>query len=338
MLLGNTVTNPIGGRMSIREYREAYKVNGEFEHPEFFEAYQKALSSIWRPQEVSFESDIRDWQNSSQDEREIIGGILRGFTQLECHVSDYWANIPTWFPKHEVAAVSRAFSLSEIVHAEAYNLLSDTLGLDEFEAFLGDPIAQQKIGYFLQNRGIKESLAVFSGAGEGVSLFSSFAVLLSLNLTGRFKGIAQIISWSALDEQQHSDTGIALFRELVSEDPLTLEEAQSIGQGFDAVIENEFAFLDKIFEGRALSTISKDDVREYILYRANDRLARLGVQKVYKYSEESANRIKEWFHPIMKGATSTDFFAQKGDGANYISKPTQDFMGVNLRTLDLALV
>jgi ribonucleoside-diphosphate reductase beta chain len=323
--------------MSIREYREPYKVNGEFEHPEFFEAYQKALSSIWRPQEVSFESDIRDWQNSSQDEREIIGGILRGFTQLECHVSDYWANIPTWFPKHEVAAVARAFSLSEIVHAEAYNLLSDTLGLDEFEAFLGDPIAQQKIGYFLENRGVKESLSVFSGAGEGVSLFSSFAVLLSLNLTGRFKGIAQIISWSALDEQSHSDTGIALFRELVSEDPLTLEEAQSIGQGFDAVIENEFAFLDKIFEGRALSTISKDDVREYILYRANDRLARLGVQKVYKYSEESANRIKEWFHPIMKGATSTDFFAQKGDGANYISKPTQDFMGVNLRTLDLLL-
>jgi ribonucleoside-diphosphate reductase beta chain len=324
--------------MSIREYREPYKINGEFEHPEFFEAYQKALSSIWRPQEVSFESDIRDWQNSSQDEREIIGGILRGFTQLECHVSDYWANIPTWFPKHEVAAVARAFSLSEIVHAEAYNLLSDTLGLDEFEAFLGDPIAQQKIGYFLQNRGIKESLAVFSGAGEGVSLFSSFAVLLSLNLTGRFKGIAQIISWSALDEQQHSDTGIALFRELVSEDPLTLEEAQSIAQGFDAVVENEFAFLDKIFEGRTLSTISKGDVREYILYRANDRLARLGVQKVYKYNEDSANRIKEWFHPIMKGATSTDFFAQKGDGANYISKPTQDFMGVNLRTLDLALV
>jgi ribonucleoside-diphosphate reductase beta chain len=324
--------------MSIREYREPYKVNGEFEHPEFFEAYQKALSSIWRPQEVSFESDIRDWQNSSQDEREIIGGILRGFTQLECHVSDYWANIPTWFPKHEVAAVARAFSLSEIVHAEAYNLLSDTLGLDEFEAFLGDPTAQQKIGYFLQNRGIKESLAVFSGAGEGVSLFSSFAVLLSLNLTGRFKGIAQIISWSALDEQQHSDTGIRLFRELIAEDPLTLEESISISKGFDAVLENEFAFLDKIFEGRTLSTISKDDVREYILYRANDRLARLGIQKTFKYDEPSANRIKEWFHPIMKGATSTDFFAQKGDGANYISKPTQDFSGVNLRTLDLTLV
>ena len=323
---------------SITAYRQPYKINGEFEFPEFFEAYQKALSSVWRPQEVSFESDIRDWQNASEDEREIIAGILRGFTQLECHVGDYWANIPNWFPKHEIAAVARAFSLSEIVHAEAYNLLSDTLGLDEFEAFLGDPVAQQKIGYFLENRGIKSSLAVFSGAGEGVSLFSSFAVLLSLNLTGRFKGIAQIISWSALDEQQHSDTGIRLFRKYIRENPLTTEESDAILEGFDAVIQNEFAFLDKIFGGRTLGTIDKQDVRNYILYRANDRLEQLGLLPKYIFKHERANRIKDWFHPLMAGATSTDFFAQSKDGGNYISKPLQDFSGVNLKTLDLVLV
>jgi ribonucleoside-diphosphate reductase beta chain len=323
---------------SIREYRQPYKINGEFEFPQFFEAYHKAQSSQWRPQEVSLESDIRDWQNASQDEKEIIGGILRGFTQLETHVSDYWANIPNWFPKHEIVAVARAFSLSEIVHAEAYNLLSDTLGLDEFEAFLGDPIAQQKIGYFLESRGVKESLAVFSGAGEGVSLFSSFAVLLSLNLTGRFKGIAQIISWSALDEQQHSDTGIALFRELVKEEPLDEFDVDAIFIGFNEVIKNEFAFIDKIFEGRKLDTISKTDLKEYITYRANDRLKQLGIHMSYSYDEVAANRIKNWFHPLMAGATSTDFFAQSKSGDSYIAKPIQDFNGVNLRTLDLTLV
>ena len=324
---------------NIREYRQPYKVNGEFEYPDFFEAYHKAQSSQWRPQEVSFESDIRDWQTSSADEKEIIGGILRGFTQLECHVSDYWANVPNWFPKHEIAAVARAFSLSEIVHAEAYNLLSDTLGLDEFEAFLGDPIAQQKIGYFLENRSVKESLAVFSGAGEGVSLFSSFAVLLSLNLTGRFKGIAQIISWSALDEQQHSDTGIRLFRELIKEDPLTPNEAAMISQGFKAVLRNEEAFLGQIFEGRNLGTITLYDAKQYLRWRANERLTKLGASvPLFHCDNEAADRIKSWFHPIMAGATSTDFFAQKADGANYISKPTQDFLGVNLKTLDLVLV
>ena len=323
---------------SIREYRQPYKINGEFEFPQFFETYQKALSSVWRPQEVSFESDIRDWQNSSTDEKEIIGGILRGFTQLECHVSDYWSGIPNWFPKHEIAAVARAFALSEIVHAEAYNLLSDTLGLDEFEAFLGDPVAQSKIGYFLNEKGIKESLAIFSGAGEGVSLFSSFAVLLSLNLTGRFKGIAQIISWSALDEQQHSDTGIALFRELTEEDPLTPEEAVSIGQGFKAVLRNEEAFLDQIFNGRNLGTITLYDTKQYVRWRANERITKLGISvPLFHVDKEAAERIKSWFHPLMAGATSTDFFAQSKDGGNYISRPTQDFMGVNLKTLDLLL-
>lgn len=324
---------------SIREYREAYKTASGFEYPDFFEAYHKAQSSQWRPQEVSFESDIRDWQAATDDERQILGGILRGFTQLECHVSDYWSNITNWFPKHEIAAVARAFALSEVVHAEAYNLLSDTLGLDEFEAFLGDPVARQKIGFFLENRGIKESLAVFSGAGEGVSLFSSFAVLLSLNLTGKFKGIAQIISWSALDEQQHSDTGIALFRELVKEDPLTEEEVNGILWGFRTVLKNEESFLDQIFQDRKLGNITLHDAKNYLRWRANERLLdKLGISAPpFHVDLDAANNVKKWFHPIMAGATSTDVFAQKADGANYISKPIQDFMGVNLKTLDLIL-
>lgn len=323
---------------SILEYRQPYKINGEFEYPYFFTEYQKALASVWRPEEVSFESDIRDWQTASQNEKEIVGGILRGFTTLETHVSDYWARIPDWFPKHEIAAVARMFSLSEVIHAQAYNLLSDTLGLDEFEAFLGDPVAQQKIGYFLDQKSIKESLAIFSGAGEGVSLFSSFSVLLSLNLTGKYRGLSQIISWSINDEQQHSDVGTALFRELVTEDPLTTEEEEGIYAGFDAVIENEFAFIKKIFDGKTIDTISQYDLRNFILYRANDRLEKLGLRPKYIYKHEMAENIKKWFNPLAAGATSTDFFAQKVDGSAYVSKPAQDYSGVNLKMLDLTLV
>ena len=324
--------------MSIREYRQPYKVNGKFEFPQYFEAYQKAVASAWRPQEVSFESDIRDWQTGSEDERAIIGGILRGFTQFECYVSDYWGRIPEMFPKHEIAAMARAFSLSEVIHAEAYNLLSDTLGLDEFEAFLGDPVAQAKINYFLGERGDKIALAIFSGAGEGVSLFSSFAALLSLNLSGKYKGISQIISWSALDEQQHSDNGIALFKDLCKENPLTEQDVNEIFEGFQQVVQNEYAFIDKIFENRSLLNITSFDLKQYILYRANDRLRALGVDRSFLFDAEGANRIKDWFHPLMAGSTSTDFFAQSKDGSNYIAKPTQDFNSVNLRNLNLVLV
>ena len=323
---------------SILQPREAYKVNGEFEYPEFFDRFKKARLSGWTPDEVSFESDLRNWQEGSTAEKEIIGGILRGFTQLECHVGDYWSKVPEWFPKHEIAAVAREHAASEQVHAWAYNFLSDTLGLDEFEAFLGDPVARQKIGFFLEDRPIKESLAVFSGAAEGVSLFSSFAVLLSLNLDGRYKGLSQIISWSALDETEHSNTGIALFRLIAKEQPLTLEEEFRIVSGFHQVIRNEFAFIDKIFEGRTLPKLNKEDLKQYILFRANNRLAALGIPSFrYPFDYVSANRVREWFHPLIKGNTSTDFFSQSKDGSAYIAKPSQDFMSINLKTLSFAI-
>jgi ribonucleoside-diphosphate reductase beta chain len=323
--------------MGIRDYREAYKTDQGFEYPYFFEQYQKALASVWRPEEVSFESDIRDWQAASEAEREIVGGILRGFTILETHVSDYWSRIPILFPKHEIAAVARMFSLSEIVHSQAYNLLSDTLGINEFEAFLGDPVARRKIGYFLNEKSIKESLAIFSGGAEGVSLFSSFSVLLSLNLTGKYRGLSQIISWSINDEQQHSDVGIALLNELVKEDPWTKQEIETVEEGFDTVIENELSFLSKIFSGRKSETIDPEDVPHFLYYRANNRLEKMNFSKRYDYNEEKASNIRTWFEPIAAGATSTDFFAQSKSGDSYIAKPAQDFMAVNLRSLDLYL-
>jgi ribonucleoside-diphosphate reductase beta chain len=163
--------------------------------------------------------------------------------------------------------------------------------------------------------------------------------LLSLNLTGRFKGIAQIISWSALDEQQHSDTGIELFKELIAEDPLTSDEATSIAEGFKVVLRNEEAFLNQIFQNRSLNTITLEDTKQYLRWRANERMKKLGISiPLFSVDDTAADRIKSWFHPLMAGATSTDFFAQSKDGGNYISKPTQDFLGVNLKTLDLVLL
>ena len=135
--------SPLGGthhsiRMSITSYSEPYKLDGKFQFPEYYDFFQKAIASVWRPEEVSMSTDVTDWQEATEEERAVIGGILRGFTQLELHVACYWGDVVTkFFPKHEVQAMARAFSCSEAVHAAAYSHLSDTLGLDDFEAFLG---------------------------------------------------------------------------------------------------------------------------------------------------------------------------------------------------------
>ena len=325
--------------MPITEHREPYKINGKFEHPEFYDRFQKAIASVWRPEEVSMGTDVTDWQEATEEEKSVIGGILRGFTQLELHVACYWGDVVTqYFPKHEVHAMARAFSCSEAVHAAAYSHLSDTLGLDEFEAFLGDPTARNKIDFFVNQTDAVVSLGVFSGAGEGVSLFSSFAALLSFNLDGRFKGLSQIISWSALDEQQHSEGGCALFRQLDAEGLVSDDQKRQVVEGFRAVLENEDAFLERIFNGYSLSCIDRDDLWNYLRYRSNDRLTQLGIDFEFEFDEIKADRISKWFEPVLKGQVSNDFFAHSKDGSMYVAKPAQEFDRVKWSSLDLALV
>jgi ribonucleoside-diphosphate reductase beta chain len=324
--------------MSITEYREAYKLGGSFEYPEYFERFQKAIASVWRPEEVSLGQDVSDWFLATEEEREIIGGILRGFTQLELHVECYWRDkVAKLFPKHEIVSMCSAFSTFEGIHAAAYNILSDTLGIDEFEAFLGDPTARNKIDFFVNHVDPVTSLGVFSGAAEGVSLFSSFAALLSFNLDGRFKGISQIISWSALDEQQHSDAGCSLFRELDREGRVNESHKNQIVEGFKAVLTNEDAFLDKIFRNSELPFLNREDLWNYIRYRANDRLETLGIEYQFDYNRSKADQIRNWFEPVLKGQVSNDFFAHSKEGSMYVSKPAQDFNKVNYFTLDLSL-
>ena len=52
-------------------------------------------------------------------------------------VSDYWTTMVTkWFPKHEIQQMAMMFGSQETIHATAYSYLNETLGLEDFEAFL----------------------------------------------------------------------------------------------------------------------------------------------------------------------------------------------------------
>lgn len=326
---------------SILEHnRMVFKKDDGFDFPEFYDYYERTVASVWRHQEVAMEGDLRDWQfNSTPDERAVIAGILKGFVSAELGIGCYWADkVCSIFPKPEIQAMARAFSFFETIHAAAYSYLNDVLGLKEYEEFINDQIACSKIDTFFQEYNDKVSLAVFSGAGEGVSLFSSFAVLLSFNKDGRYKGLAQIISWSAIDEQTHSEAGCALFRRLVEETGLSDADEQAIYDGFYLVIDKEFAFIDHIFNSAFISSIDAEELKAYITNRANERLLTLGLRQIFHLSAKEllkAKSISTWFDPTIKGASSSDFFAQSKSGDSYVAKPTQDYMSVDLTLLDL---
>ena len=202
-----------------------------FEYPKAYDFWLKQQQSHWLHTEVPMMSDINDWkQNLTETEKNIIGSILKGFAQTETVVNDYWSNLVTkWFRKPEIIAMSVCFANMETVHAEAYSLLNEELGLDDFSEFLEDETTMAKIEALMNVRDghnnavnyaeVARSLAIFSAFTEGVNLFSSFAILLSFKLRNKLKGVGQIVEWSIRDESLHSEAGCWLFKQLLVDNP-----------------------------------------------------------------------------------------------------------------------
>ena len=311
----------------ITELRPHYK---PFEYQTAFEFYKDQHRAHWLADEVPLSSDLNDWKlKLSESEKNLIGNILKSFAQTETYVNDYWSTkVAVWFPKHEIKAMACAFADFESIHAEAYARLNEELGLDDFEAFMEDEEAKAKIDRLVELPGdtLREkalSLAIFSAFTEGVNLFSSFAILMSFQLRNLMKGTGQIVEWSVRDESLHSKAGCWLFRTMLEEMPELSEgmEAQ-IYDACDLSVKLEFDFIDKAFEMGEIEGLNKNQLKNFIKERANQKLIELGYNPLYNDIDPNLLKSMEWFGHLTSGKTHQDFFA--GRVTDY-SKSTADW-------------
>jgi ribonucleoside-diphosphate reductase beta chain len=299
-----------------------------FEYPVYYEeGWLKQAQAFWLHTEISMQGDVKDWNETlTKEEKNLVGNILLGFAQTECAVSDYWTTMVTnWFPKHEIKQMAMMFGSQETIHATAYSYLNETLGLDDFSAFLHEPAVAEKFELLtkttsdwtykdlatnpLARKEVARSLAIFSAFSEGVSLYSSFAVLYSFQMRNKLKGIGQQMKWSVRDESLHSKMGCQLFRHMCEEFPELLEDSrESILEAAKLIVELESRFIDMIFEQGDLENLKKDDLKEFIKARTNIKLEELGYKSHFDYNKKKAENL-EWFYHLTGGLTWTDFFS-----------------------------
>ncbi len=308
--------------MGLFDKRIAYK---PFEYPEYYtEGWLPQAQAFWLHTEISMAGDVKDWnERLTLAEKNLVGNILLGFTQTECAVGDYWTqNVVNWFPKHEIQQMAMMFGSQETIHAVAYSYLNETLEasapeLMDFEAFLHEPATAARFDNLVvyegkEPIGIAKSLAVFSAFAEGVSLYSAFAILYSFQLRNLLKGIGQQMKWSVRDESLHSKMGCQLFRHMCEEIPTLKKECEKhVLKAADTMVDLELKYIDKMFEQGDIENLKKDDLKEFIKKRANEKITELGYNKSsqhFRYNEDKASAL-DWFYHLTGGVTHTDFFS-----------------------------
>jgi ribonucleoside-diphosphate reductase beta chain len=310
--------------MSLLKERVVYK---PFEYPQAYDYWLKQQQAHWLHTEVPMAQDVSDWKsNMKPHEKNVVGQILKGFAQTETVVNDYWSTLVTkWFRKPEVIMMGTTLGSSETIHAEAYSLLNEQLGLDNFAEFMEDESTMAKIETLMNVRDHHDgtpnwherakSLAIFSAFTEGVNLFSSFAVLLSFKMRNKLKGVGQIVEWSVRDESLHSDAGCWLFRTLMEENPKlkTKKLVKEIEQAAELMMQLEFDFIDKVFELGDLENLTKDELKNFIKHRINTKMSDLSLDPIVPSEDIDKGALKtmKWFDAVIAGKQHTDFFASR---------------------------
>ena len=303
--------------MSLFKERIPYK---PFEYPEYYnDGWLKQAQAFWLHTEIPMSGDVKDWNEKlTKEEKNLVGNILLGFAQTECAVSDYWTQkVVSWFPKHEIQQMAMMFGSQETIHAVAYSYLNETLGLENFEAFLHEPATAERFENLVSYSGndpvgIGRSLAIFSAFAEGVSLYSAFAVLYSFQLRNLLKGIGQQMKWSVRDESLHSKMGCRLFRHMCKEIPTLLNDCEKdVLKAANTMLKAEEQYIDKMFELGDIENLKAYDLKQFIRKRLNEKLQELGYSnhgKYFEFDKEAATNL-DWFYHLTGGHTHTDFFA-----------------------------
>jgi len=294
-------------KTDITQERTTFK---PFKYPWAYDAWLQHEQSHWLHTEVPMSEDVKDYKKLSSHEQEFLTKILRFFVQGDLDIgSGYHDHYIPVFKQPEVRMMMSGFAGREALHVAAYAHLIETLGLPEstYNEFLEYKEMVEKHDYInnLSAAPMAEKIAAISAFGEGMQLFSSFVMLLNFARNGKLKGLGQIIAWSIVDETQHAEGMIKVYREYVkhNKDESTSDRIKEIA---DQMVGLEDQFVDLAFSMVEVEKLTKEEVKQYIRYIADRRLISMGMKGIYKIKKNPL----PWVDGML-GVSHTNFFEQR---------------------------
>lgn len=275
-------------------------------YPDFYEMYKNSIKNTWTVEEVDFSTDVNDLRNKmTASERHMIHRLVAFFATGDSIVSN---NLVLNLYKHINAPEARMYLsrqlFEEAVHVQFYLTLLDTYIPDHhereqaFAAVNNIPSIHTKAEFCfkwidsIQNLHSLETkedrkqfvlnLICFATCIEGLFFFAAFAYVYFLRSKGLLHGLAAGTNWVFRDESAHMAFALDVIKEVRKEEPDLFDDGlqRQIVTMIDEAVTCEMQFAEDLLSG-GISGLSIADMRQYLEYIADQRLALLGMQKVY---------------------------------------------------------
>lgn len=275
-------------------------------YPDFYEMYKNSIKNTWTVEEVDFSTDVTDLRSKmSGAERHMINRLVAFFATGDSIVSN---NLVLNLYKHINSPEARMYLsrqlFEEAVHVQFYLTLLDTYIPDHeereqaFSAIENIPSIRAKGDFCMKwidsindldslrsqddRRQFLLNLICFATCVEGLFFFAAFAYVYFLRSKGLLHGLAAGTNWVFRDESAHMNFALEVVKKVRTEEPDLFDEnlKRQIVEMLDEAVTCEMQFAEDILSG-GVAGLSVVDMRQYLEFVADQRLAMLGLPKVY---------------------------------------------------------
>jgi ribonucleoside-diphosphate reductase beta chain len=299
--------------MSAQPPRHAQILDPGFEltlrpmrYPAFYEMYRNAIKNTWTVEEVDFSMDTTDLNaKMSPADRHLIQRLVAFFATGDTIVSN---NLVLNLYQHINAPEARMYLsrqlYEESLHVQFYLTLLDTYIPDQaernaaFAAIETIPSIRQKGAFCFKwidsiqglrrletrehRRQFLLNLICFATCIEGLFFYAAFAYVYYLRSRGLLHGLAAGTNWVFRDESGHMSFAFEVVRTVREQEPELFDDAMraQVEEMIEDAIACETQFAEDVLSGGVVG-MSVKDMRQYLEYCADQRLAQLDMPKKY---------------------------------------------------------
>ena len=272
-------------------------------YPIFYDMYRDAIRNTWTVEEIDFGIDINDLQDKlTPADRHLIERLVAFFATGDSIVAN---NLVLNLYQHVNAPEARLY-LSRQLYEEALHVLFYLTLLDAyvpdmerraaaFAAVENIPSIRSKADFCFRwidsiqplrrletrddRRAFLLNLICFACCIEGLFFFAAFAYVWFLRSRGLLPGLAAGTNWVFRDESGHMAFALEVIGTVRREEPGLFDGAmeREVRTMLREAVEVEAAFAHDVLSG-GVNGLSPREMREYLQYVADLRLAALGLQ------------------------------------------------------------